>query len=200
MRNYYIFGTIILFLILLNLVLLYRLNDINHSRNFITNNVEDETNIGLLEDIYKAQIESNGFQISNTVKFKNSQNETKYLIDILSNGPKLFFNYTNYSCKTCVDEELLRLESLKPLIGDSNIICIASFESSRQRYVLYNKYGIEFYSIEDEGFGLPIDSKLFPYIFVADTTMLVSNIYIPTKDFYNLGDIYYTEVIARYFK
>ncbi len=163
-------------------------------------NEKDESNNILLTELTGIQYESNGIPVDKEAQLETSFEDVVSIKDIINNSPKLIFNFKNISCKTCFEDEMERLISLSDKIGKDNIIFISKFTNIREQYVLEKKYGITILNIDNDSLGLPIEKKYYPFIFVIDNNLVAKDFYIPTTEFYFLGDIYYDIILDKYFK
>ena len=204
MNNKRIYIFLILFLLGINIFLLYSYKQLKNRKSnpevLLTKNENDEPNNVLLTELTGIQYESNGTLIDGNAQLITSLEEVVSIKDIINHSPKLVFNFKNISCKTCFEDEMDRLISLSDKIGKDNIIFISKFTNIREQYVLEKKYDITILNMDNDSLGLPIEKKYYPFIFIIDKNLVAKDFYIPTTEFYFLGDNYYDIIFNKYFK
>jgi len=203
-----IYKLIILVLLILNIFILYNCyqyktkNSIttNNNTNDIKNNSNSPSDTVLLNDIFNVAAQSDGMKVNKFMSLSSISGKNISLQKLLNEEPKLIFDFTHISCKTCFGEEMLRILDFSEIIGKNKVIFVSEFQSEREQYVLEKKYNINIYNKNNKEFGLLIEKKYYPFIFVIDTNYTAQGIYVPTTQFYSLGNIYYNIIYDKYFK
>ncbi len=192
----------IIFLIGLNLLLLVKMYN-NNQQPEVTKptNYSSQTSISdsTLTMIKHLSAESDGKVLNGDIILVTSDGEEMTLRQLVSNVPVLVFNYTKYSCKVCIEDELQRLSSFSAKIGSENIIIIGQFETAREQYVMENTYGLKFYHFNESTFDLPVDSLDLAYMFVLNDQLQTNGVYLPIKEFSAMTDVYLSLVLSKFY-
>lgn len=152
----------------------------------------------LLKELVSRQYESDGSRINPDLKIISPNGDTIQLVSLLST-PKLFINYKNISCKVCFDDEIERLKVFSTIIGKENIIFLNDFINIREQLVLTKEHGFNFYDIDDRSLNLPLDDEFYPYFVIINESWEAEDFYIPSVDYFDLGDIYLNKIVFKYF-
>jgi hypothetical protein len=196
-----IYRLIIVLLIIANIYLIFSKNKLSTNFSKFVENKQNENSYEgtLFSELYEAAIESNGILINKDIELFNVQNETIKLENLVKQHSIVVFDFTHISCKTCFEDELNRIVKLSDDFGKENIILISDFSSIREQYVIENQYGLKAFDKQDNEFGLPIEHEQYPYIYIIDTNCIARDFYIPTQQFFSLGNIYYKIIYEKYF-
>ncbi len=139
-------------------------------------------------------IPSEGQEIKNNIYVYDSLNKKIYLKDLFlsQKKKKIIFRYSFRDCNLCIDSVFKVLREIKKenLKNSYDIILIKDAKSFRDFKIqlLYDNmmYPTYFLSIDEfGGLGLPIENKNMPILFVMNSKMTVSKIFIPNKDHLN---------------
>lgn len=152
-----------------------------------------------LNEIKAISSKSNDIQIDSTLILISAEGKELALYDIIDKLPILVFNFQNYSCKVCIDDELDRLKLAADEIGAKNVIAIGSFSTQREQFVTEKNFGLKTYSFKQKNFKLPVDNLYQAYLFVIDRNWETSGVYVPVKDLSSMSDIFYSIVINKHF-
>lgn len=193
---------IILTLVALNVFILYKYN---HDKNAYPANddVNTENNLydtTLFHEIYDVAIESNGIKIDKNLTFTTCSDKILTLNELINSSPILVFDFKHISCKTCFEDEMVRIINVSNEIGHDNVIFVSEFKNRREQYVLEKKYGIKIFNIGEKQFGLPIENEYYPFIFIIDSNFIAKDVYVPTSEFFSLGNIYFSIIYEKYFR
>lgn len=105
---------------------------------------------------------------------------------LLRTGPKLFFNFSEMNCETCVDEQIRLLKKYTEVIGSENIIFLGSYSEQRKFEIFLKSRHLHFpaYSISEHAKNntLRIANANLPYYFIADHTLRVHNAFLPIRE------------------
>jgi hypothetical protein len=196
------YKVLIFILVLLNAFLLYRVYNISNEKATLTIKDSKPNNYDsiLFHQVYDAAIKSNGLKINTNLELTNSSDETIKISTLIKGSAVLVFDFKYVSCKTCFEDEMTRIVEMSKDFGVNNIILVSEFSSIREQYVLEKKYGINIYNIKNNSFGLPIEKEQFPFIFILDSDYTAKDFYVPTQQFFSMGNIFYKIVFEKYFK
>jgi hypothetical protein len=195
---YLIFITI---LVALNIYILYKYkhHKIEPEVKSISENPDIQVDTALYYNIFDIANASDNTKIDSNVILTTYTGNTLELFEVINNFPSLIFDFKHINCKTCFEDEMTRIINFSREIGTDNVIFISAFKNKREQYVLENKYGINVYDIGDKGLGLPIENEYCPFIFLLDSNYIADSFYVPTKEFYHMGNIYYNILYNKYF-
>ena len=197
-----LYRILVLVLITLNAFLLYK-HTCNKDTRVDDAYADDDRNTydsTLFHDIYDAAMISNGIKVDKNLTFISSTDKKITLNEIMKTTSLiLVFDFNHINCKTCFEDEMLRIIDVSKEIGQNKVIFVSEFENQREQYVLEKKYGIKILSIGNNQFGLPIENEYYPFVFTIDSSFIAKDVYIPTKEFFSMGDIYYNIVYNKYF-
>ncbi|MCK7540813.1 MAG: hypothetical protein MZV63_62955 [Marinilabiliales bacterium] len=137
----------------------------------------------LLNNIY-FQEESEGAVMDGLLQIESETGDSSRLAALISGKPLLFLRYSSLNCNLCVDHSLNYLKSLADSIGHENIVILASYNTMRELALFKRVNQIRFsvYRIADNSLGIPADKYSFPYLFITNKSLTVTNLHIPDKD------------------
>jgi hypothetical protein len=138
-------------------------------------------------------------KIDTCVLFENyNTGEKVRFTQLVKNGKKLFFQYSELNCDICVDTALAyyknfsskrNLKDFIIVVESDNRRYIASFirENGLQKYSVYYLKTLDFrrfYSIDPGS----------PFVYIADSPANISNAFIPAKEYPDRSSAYYKQV------
>lgn len=199
----FIFYVLIGLLVALNIYIIYQYKQCLKQKNtqaVLSKQTESKTEHknDLRLEIDNAVNRSNDLRINN-IMCTSSDNNISEIKDLIAADSKLIFDFRNVNCNTCLEDEMIRLRIVGDKIGHNNIIYIAKFNNQRSQLVFEQKHLVEVYNIDDNVLGLPVENLHTPFVFVVDSSLIAKNIYVPIKEFFALGNIYYDLVYEKYF-
>jgi len=197
-----IYKVLIMLLVVANVYLLLKeSNYFSTERAVVNNEVQPKSYDSILfNEIYDAAIESNGRQINTHIELTNTDEKNISLENLVKSSSILVFDFKYISCKTCFEDEIERIVNLSDDFGKDNIILVSEFENIREQYVIEKKYGLRVFNIGSNEFGLPIEAGHYPFVFVIDSNFVAKDFYIPTQQFFSMGNIFYKIVFEKYFR
>jgi hypothetical protein len=139
-----------------------------------------------------------GSQIDNIICMDSVQN-TFLLSEIMEHKSTLFFYFSEYNCNTCFEGEIRLLQSFYTN-GHFHVIILCAFEleDSFKIFLTINQVHVPIYRVKQEALKLQLDDYGYPYYFLLNPELIVSDIYIPNKSSPELNKIY-LEKIKKYF-
>ena len=141
------------------------------------------------------QLKSNDFKLPE--RMKSSINAQAITFENVSDWRlKIVLRFTELNCSTCIDEDIELLNKYVNEIGQSNLIIFSTFKNLRSllSFKENHKLKIQIFNIEE--LKLPIEQANVPYFFWLDSTLTVSNVFIPQKEFPELSEIFFNKSIA----
>lgn len=179
MKRIYII--IIVVLLLFNIRLIYKIkfnskSDIEHS----------ERNKKNPDQEFIIEQENERLSISKKNKFYDIEENLFFAKDIFKDG-SIVFRFSELNCKKCVDAEFNILEKNK-FLHQNKINIITHYENKRGFVTIYNnlkKRGlgdISLYLMKEDQLGIPLDKYDTPFYFYIDSTLTMTNFFIPHKE------------------
>lgn len=144
----------------------------------------------------KRSISSEGLFITDSLRIKGI-NQTAYSLSELIEEPfSLIFYFEESHCRTCIEEELSRMNEY---FGDSeknNILILISGMNERNVKYLKKSNQINFgvYQIEPNKLKLPINKFGIPFLFVLSPNGKVHSLFIPELYEKEFSNNYYSHV------
>ena len=189
----------------LNLVLLFQVYIFNRQtgKNTLSTDQEQQParyDYAPLYELIQYSHISSGLQVNGDAILRKWDGDSCSMNELLGERPKVIFNFRYYNCRTCLDEELERLRSLKIKIGQENLVLISAFEDPRSHRAFEKEHNFEVFDIGMQKLGLPADVSGLPYIMVLDKTLLARNLYFTAAEFSELTDSFYNIITEKYFR
>jgi len=179
-----------------------KLSVANDNIAFLSSSLQNATTREeLLKNTIVNSSKTNGFLIDRDLKIALS--DTTLSIGKFINGNKklVFYSPLDY-CSSCVENELLRLNSVAEKYGHDQILVIFKKIEKRDAYLLYSskkvKYAIA--SLDGGALNLPVSNDDLPIIFIINEDLKVSDYFIPYKNMDSLTDEFITSIITKTFK
>ena len=190
-------SALVLFVVL-NVALIMKLKRTSGSGDDVLKVAEMKTEM-LLNNIY-FQEESEGAVMNGLLQIESEAGDSSCLAALTSGKPLLFLRYSSLNCNLCVDHSLSYLKSLADSIGHENIVILASYNTMRELALFKRVNQIRFpvYRIADNSLGIPADKYSFPYLFITNKSLTVTNLHIPDKDVPQLDKILLSVIPARF--
>lgn len=112
---------------------------------------------------------------------------------------KIVLRFTQNNCGSCVERELIHLKELAKSIGEENIVCLTSYSGINDLKIFKDSYTANFatYNVPFNTFYKNgYDTLNFPYVFLVDKNLQMSNFFIPAKEIPMLSKAYYTSMVS----
>ncbi len=145
--------------------------------------------------VQKAQLT----ELNTNAQITSLNGDTITLNDLIGETDKLFFTISENSCSACIDIEMSILENYVNIIGNNNVIILASYKNLRYLKLFKQqlKIDIDIYNIV-EPIGFPIDFGDLPFFYVINSSNKIMNLFIPEKSLPNLSKQYYNILIDEF--
>lgn len=179
-----------------------RINDKELIESIAKNDIEISNNNVLLNNLIV------NFYSYERLPWKNGQilydkNGDSINIDkVLGNGKKIVFNFSEFNCEICVQEEFRILKEVCATIGSDNVIIIGNFLRHRDLGILLKAMQFEnqcYFSTKISILS-EIEDKNLPYVFISGLDYMARELYIINKNSANLTRLYYQIVLKKYFE
>ena len=113
---------------------------------------------------------------------KLGNNTSMFLSDLYHGSPVLVLRFSEFNCDLCV---IAQFNNLKQIADKKeHIILLASYENQRKlkAFLLTHRIDLPAYMIEEGGLDLSIEDLNFPFYFVMNGHLKISNLFLPEKD------------------
>lgn len=140
----------------------------------------------------------------NDFEITDEDNNVLLFSDLMSRESekyKLVFYFSSTNCSSCIDFEMSNIQSFVHLIGQSNIIILAQYESIRQfrAFLVSREIDIPVYYVKTNPVGI-LERENLPYSFIVNKNMTMELAFIPIKEIPSYSEMYYTTVYERFFE
>jgi hypothetical protein len=159
----------------------------------------DELNV--LRTNLSTEIENSNIRL-NDILVKDSSDNVIPLQEFFKKGQNviLVYRFSEMNCESCVSYSIHTLLQWIDSIDKDNILFLGAYRNNK----IFNRqkplYGIhEFNVANTPNLNLPAENIGYPYYFVLDSTLNVSNLFVPDKGFPQLNNAYLKNIKKRYF-
>ena len=202
-KKYIILCIIILLMTALDVCLIYKIKVEKMDYN---NTIRDVTTRNILSNLYKINVDvnliNNGIVLDSLLLMKNVSNkEEQKIIDVFQGTNKLFIcRFSELNCQECTIYSILKTISHSDSIGKNNIVFWGDYENSKNLSVVKERLGIGDMNVYNLPYiNIPAERIGTPYYFVIDTTLTMSDFFIPDRSFPGLTDHYFEIIKKKYF-
>jgi hypothetical protein len=150
---------------------------------------------------FSTAIENGGMWLKD-IAVKDSLNNIISLQDFFKNGQHhiLVCRFSETNCESCVNYSILTLLQQIDAMGKENVLFLGSYRNNR----IFNKqkilYGIDKLNVANAAtLNLQAENIGYPYYFTLDSTLQVSNVFVPDKGVSYLANRYLKLIQNRYF-
>ena len=206
MKERIFFFTIIAALLVINAYTLLRFNNLKKQKvegSISSYNLKKHENDEF--KIYKSNFEesilNSNFEFTGTV-VKDSMNNMIPLKSIFNDGQNqlLICRFSQRHCESCVDAIIQTLQKNLDDIGIDNIVCFGNHRNNRvfqKTLPLYGIEGMKVYNVPQ--INLPVEELNYPYFFVLDNSLQISNVFVPEKGLSHITIKYLESIDNRFF-
>jgi hypothetical protein len=128
-----------------------------------------------------------------SVMVKDSLNEI-FPLEELFKGEKrqmLVCRFSTMHCESCVEFSIQMLRRQIKFIGIENVLFLGNYPNNRvfnKTKPLYGIHNLNVYNAAE--FNIPAEELGYPYYFVLDSSLHISNVFVPDKATPNITDKY----------
>ena len=191
-------------LVLLNIYSIYQRNEIKKSYSEELNALKSdfELNNQTLLSQLRYQFYNEGIVIDKEIELVPDYNEdeTIELKELVQNERVLVLNFSEITCRSCIESEIEKIKRISKVIGPENVIILSSYERNSDLLIFkrLNRLTLPIYNRRDKNLGLQLDESKAS-IFILDSTSFKTELFfIPDKDTTKLSDEYYS-IVKKYF-
>ena len=136
------------------------------------------------------------------VPVKDSLSNVLLLKDVLKNSQEqiLVCRFSELHCESCVNFSIQLFRHWADSIGKNNTLFLGSYRSNKifnRAKPLYGIHNLNVYNVSE--LNIPAEELGFPYYFVLDSALRVTDVFVPDKAVPELTDKYLKMIHKRYF-
>ncbi|MTI87934.1 MAG: hypothetical protein FH748_08200 [Balneolaceae bacterium] len=192
-------------LVLLNIYSLYQKNEIAEGFNEELNTLKTayESNFQSLLNRMRIQFDNEGIVIDKETELVPDYDEGKKikLKELVQNKWMLVLNFSEITCKSCVESEIEKIKEISNEIGSENVLILSSYERNSDLLIFkrLNKLNLPIYNRKGENLGLQIDYSNANVFLLNSASYKTELFFIADKEAPKLSEKYYSTV-KRYFE
>jgi hypothetical protein len=174
------------------------MNSREYKKNLASFPESDELNV--LSVNFKAGIKNNNLLLKD-ITVKDSLNNIILLQNFFKTGQSLLFvcRYSELNCESCVAYSIQALLQWVDVIGKDNILFLGSYRNNRMFNKYKRLYGLDTLNVVNTpALNLPAEDLGYPYYFVLDSAMRVTNVFVPDKSCTKISK-WYLELVNEKF-
>jgi hypothetical protein len=112
----------------------------------------------------------------------------------------LVCRFSELHCQECVVYSIVKLLNQSKTIGNTNILFWGAYEHVKSLNIAKERLGIQNMSVYNiSNLNIPAEEIEYPYYFVIDKTLRISNLFVPNKSVPDLANSYLKTITNRYF-
>ncbi len=132
---------------------------------------------------FTANILNSNLQLDNII-IKDSLSKIIPLKEIFNSKQKqiLVFRFSQLNCESCVNSSIQILRKWVDSIGVKNVLFLGNHRNNkvfRKTIPLYSIQGMKVYN--GPAINIPAEELGYPYYFVLDSSLQISNVFVPDK-------------------
>lgn len=191
----------LLFLIFINIALLFKYNKLKIAYNFTRNN---ESQLIYYKDkittsIFHERMNANT-RLRDGIVCGDVNGKFHKITDMFDSDPKIVIYHSETGCGACIENELNIIKKYSSLIGLDNIFIITNIQNIRKLRVFIKINDINLNIFYCSKLGLPFEKENDnPFVFVTDKTLIVKHFFVPNNELPELSENYYSSLHTRYF-
>ncbi|WP_147679217.1 hypothetical protein [Algibacter pacificus] len=183
------------FLLILNGALIYKLNLYKKTVSEINPILNKyKQSIVTFDEKFINERENENLVLNEETKFLDVEENLILAKDIFK-SKKIVLIYSEFNCEECVESEINALLKNKNKLG-KDVFLIAYYQNKRDFYIFYKEFqkkglvDIEMYLLPDSGLNIPAEKLNRPFYFCIDSTLRITNFFIPHKEIPKLTESY----------
>ena len=153
---------------------------------------------------FTAGILNSGISLNKKIEIRDCDNNNIALKDIfLKCGQKYLIvcRFSETNCESCINFSTKILHQWIDTTSISNVSFWGTYKNNRIYNQLKPMYGIEkFNSFNVSEFNIPAEENGYPYYFVLDSALNISNLFFPDKTAPEITKRYLEAIQKRYFE
>lgn len=192
---------LILLLFAINIYTLMRLYRIKKNATHLYGTLTENQELNFYKINFSTSLNNDGVRLEN-VLLQDSLGKKQSLQSIFNKGQKqiLVCRFSEFHCESCVDFSIQLLLSTNVFLGKNNLLFLGSYQNNR----IFNRekelFGInQFSTYNTPTLNISLEEIGYPYFFILEENLTISNIIIPDKNMPTLTQKYIEVIGNRYF-
>lgn len=172
----------------------------NNAMNFATTK---DNLLGLYKINFDAGLNNNGSILDSLQTLLNiSTKEEQRIIDVFQDRTRLLVcRFSELNCQECAIYSIVKMINYSDVIGKDNIMFWGYNENSRNLSIMKERIGIDDMEVFNcIPFDIPIEELCQPYYFIIDSSLVMSDVFIPDKSFPEHTNHYIEMIRIKYFE
>lgn len=144
------------------------------------------------------QFASSNKRINTSISLEGENGKTIQLKELLDSEYKLFFNFTDINCSSCIAQEVGNIIKYADSIGIKRIVLLGNYRLSRDLIVFkrLNNLKMDIYNTNNQKLGLKVEEYNLPFYFLAKNEDESKHVFIPEKERPSLSEKYYEVILG----
>jgi hypothetical protein len=137
----------------------------------------------------------------NDVMMKDSINNIIPLKNVFNHGKKkiLVYRFSQMHCQSCVNASIKFFRNWANSNGAENILFLGNFSNNRIFYRTIPEYNIQDMKVYNiSSLKIPVEDIGYPYCFILDNNMQLSNVFVPDKGMPKITNEYLAMVQKKF--
>ena len=112
----------------------------------------------------------------------------------------LICRFSELDCESCISYSIRKIQEHTGDIGKENILFVASYFNNKMLEPQMKLYGIDSFAVLNaKDLSIPIEDWNKPYYCVLDSSLQISDLFIPSKTASHIQQIYFDSIVNKYF-
>lgn len=151
---------------------------------------------------FRTAILNSNIKLDEKIMVRDSLNRHILLYDTFVNTrkPIIVCRFSETNCASCIKFSINMLCEWKKKVNVGDVLFLATYRNNRilnKEKKLYKIQDLNVFNISD--FYIPAEEEGYPYYFVLDSTLNISNLFFPDKATPKITEKYLTLIQERYF-
>jgi hypothetical protein len=189
-------------MLILNAFLLFKLFSLKKSHKATLNTLvtAQDNRVVAYNNNFNFNLWNSGISLENVI-LADSANRAVVINDLFQEEDNLLIcRFSELHCRECVTYATVKLIHTTEKISKNHIVFLGSYGNNKNMNFMKDQLGLQdrsVYSVFD--LNIPAEEAGFPYYFMLDRTLRVSNLFIPEKLTPELTNNYLKMINKRYF-
>jgi len=130
------------------------------------------------------QFDGNNKEIDISIELDDGEINKKISLEkLLTQDYKLFFNFSDINCSSCISQETANIKALSDSIGSNKIILLADYRTQRSLILFKRANNLKnpIYNLNGSKLGIKVEDYNLPFYGLINSSGRINNIFIPDK-------------------